>query len=103
MSSTLNAYRSINDLTYSELPPPDYGELVALDNDEIKKENALEFYRFELSLLQMTGVQDQLEIRVANQEKLMEDGQQIDQQDDPGWTQIQNGMKSEVAEIGFKV
>ena len=103
MSRSLNVYRSTNDLTYSELPPPDYGDLEPFDEDAVNKENALEFYRFELAILQVSGAQDQLQTYAATQENFAKDGQQTENQDDPVWTQIQQGVRNEVTQVGSKV
>ncbi|KAI8634153.1 hypothetical protein F5Y19DRAFT_412143 [Xylariaceae sp. FL1651] len=109
MNHTFQVYRSSNDLAYSELPPPDHAGLAPLDilnEDAIKKENALEFYRFELAFLQASGTQDQLETYAATKENFAKDERQEQQQpgkDDPVWAQIENEVKKEVDQILPKI
>ncbi|KAL8375692.1 hypothetical protein RB595_007009 [Gaeumannomyces hyphopodioides] len=106
MSRALDLYRFTNDLTYSELPPPDQRSLAppeVLDEDAIKEENAREFYRFELAFPRVSGAQDQLETHAATLENFAEDGRQKEKQDDPVWTQIQEGMENEIAQVVSKI
>lgn len=103
MNHTLKVYRSINDLVYSELPPPDDGDLMPLDQDAIKKENALAFFRYEIVLPQASGAQDHLQTYAATKEKSARDGQQEEKQDDPVWTQIQGEVKNEITQVSYKV
>lgn len=103
MSRSLNVYRSTNDLAYSELPQPDHGDLKTFDEDAVNKENALEFYRFELAFLQVSGAQDQLQTHAATQENFVKDGKPTENLDDPVWTQIKDGVNNEVTHVGSKV
>ncbi|KAL7943958.1 peptidase S8/S53 domain-containing protein [Trichoderma barbatum] len=106
MKHTLDVYRSANDLAFSQLPPPDLNKPApssTLDEEAIKKENALEFYRFEIAFPQVSGAQVQLETFAAIQENLAEEGQQADRQEDPHWTEIQDGVRNEVTQFGSRI
>ncbi|KAF5602526.1 WD domain-containing protein [Fusarium pseudocircinatum] len=108
MTDVFSIYRHANELAYSRLPPSTFGDLPPshdLDEDAIKRENAQEFLRFELAILEISGAQERLEAHAATKEYLIrdEDEEQPLQEEDPVWTEIQDGVKDQVIKVGSKI
>lgn len=91
---------------YSKLPPPHWEELSLfdkLDEKAFKEENAKEFLRFDLAILQLSGAQDQLEAYAVTQENLAQDREQSVGEEDPIFTQIHDRVKNQVNNVGLRV
>ena len=104
MSHDFGIFRSAADQILRELsthhgnsPPSD-----PRDTDAIKEENARAFIRFEVALLRVFGVQDQLETHAATREKLAQDGQQP-AEEDVIFAQIQQEVQDSNAQVGGRV
>ncbi|KAF5968161.1 thermostable alkaline protease [Fusarium bulbicola] len=108
MTDVFSIYRHANELAYSKLPPSTHGDLPPshdLDENAIKRENAQEFLRFELAILEISGAQERLEAYAATKEYLIRDEaeEQPLQEEDPVWTEIQDGVKDQVITVGSKI
>ncbi|KAG4292644.1 hypothetical protein FPRO06_12132 [Fusarium proliferatum] len=108
MTDVFSIYRHANELAYSKLLPSTYGDLPPshdLDENAIKRENAQEFLRFELAILEISGAQESLEAHAATKEHLIRDEDEVQplQEEDPVWTEIQDGVKDEVIKALYQI
>lgn len=101
MKPRLELYQFVNRLVYNELPLanlPGSKEPNVLDDDAIKEEDALDFYRFEIAFPECSKSYKQLSL--AAQDDLPSDAQPAESDD---WFLIDKGVEDEVSEYGSRV